>query len=328
MAQVSNPATMSSVKSVFGGTNNLSAYLKGSSYVYDLPSSYPSLASVLPIRLSQLAGLIHPPASLPSTMNGSQTKMAPLDAYVWVTINADGTFTYGSGAGTSGTWKLVPGNANEFDVVMWTVSGDAFSGSSMNSWLSLGTNQTWFYSITGASGIKSGAGTLQIREHYSSQRIMATASVSMYAEVEANPCPLCCFTPDTLVLMATGDWMAIVEVQVGDEIASRSGSKKVTEVITRTNRVMYEIQFADGRILNASEDHPLYVADKGYAAINPGVGGEYKDLGIPDQLYVGDRVLDSDGRENEIVSIMNLDYPHTVYTLAESEFYANGMLVY
>jgi intein/homing endonuclease len=126
--------------------------------------------------------------------------------------------------------------------------------------------------------------------------------------------------------MADGSWMAIADVEVGDEIIVRGGRKTVTEIITRTNRVMYQIQFADGRILNASEDHPLFVVDKGYASINPTT--DYKDLGIPDMLYVGDLVLDSDGKENQIVSIEPIDYPYTVYTLAESEFYANGMLVY
>jgi intein/homing endonuclease len=128
--------------------------------------------------------------------------------------------------------------------------------------------------------------------------------------------------------MADGSKKPIGEVEVGEWIMVRGGIEQVTEVITRTNRVMYQITFMDGRILNASEDHPLYVVDKGYAAINPGIGGDYKDLGIPDMLYVGDLVLDSDGRENAIVSIETLDYPHTVYTFMESEFYANGMLVY
>jgi hypothetical protein len=162
----------------------------------------------------------------------------------------------------------------------------------------------------------------------SPQTVIFTAGGVFDAYAESDLCPTCCFTPDTLITMADGSEKPIGEVEVGEWIMVRGGREQVTEVITRTNRVMYQITFMDGRILNASEDHPLYVVDKGYAAINPGVGGDYKDLGIPDMLYVGDSVLDSDGKETAIVSIETLDYPHTVYTFMESEFYANGMLVY
>ena len=126
--------------------------------------------------------------------------------------------------------------------------------------------------------------------------------------------------------MSDGLTKPIEMVVVGDRILTANGEKEVTEIITRTYRVMYTITFADGRILNASEDHPLYVVGKGYASVNPTV--EYKELGVPEKLEVGDFVLDQNGNENEIVSITDLDYPDTVYTFAESEFYANGMLVY
>jgi len=219
-----------------------------------------------------------------------------------------------------------------FDAQFTRTVGTTPNGSSVNTWIQLSSNCEWSLPVSqsgNGSSSKNAKGFLRIRRRSDNTELVNVA-VNVYSEatVSTNPCPLCCFTPDTLISMADGTTRAIVAIMVGDTIMVRGGTKQVTEVITRTNRVMYAIRFADGRVLNASEDHPLYVVDKGYAAINPGVGGNYKDLGIPDQLYVGDSVLDSDGRENQIVDITDLDYPETVYTFAESEFYANGMLVY
>lgn len=116
------------------------------------------------------------------------------------------------------------------------------------------------------------------------------------------------------------------DIKVGDKIMTIRGPEAVTEIIARENRVMYLVTFADGRELKMSEDHPLHVLDKGYAAINNSF--EYKDLGKAEELEVGDFVTGEDGSYTEIVSIEDLDYPQTVYTFANSGFYANGFLVY
>ena len=121
---------------------------------------------------------------------------------------------------------------------------------------------------------------------------------------------------------------AIVDIKVGDMIQTIRGPEAVTGIIVRENRRMYRVEFSDGRHLNMSEDHPLHVEGKGYASINPDPSISYKDLGVPEQLEVGDNVTDSDGFCNKIVSITDLHYPETVYTLENTEFYANRMLVY
>jgi len=126
--------------------------------------------------------------------------------------------------------------------------------------------------------------------------------------------------------MAFGDRKMIKDIKVGDMILTRIGPKAVTEVIIMEHRTMYELTFSGGRTLNLSDDHPVYVPEKGYSSINP--MGEYKDMGIPDKLEVGDCVQDQNGNLNEIVEMREIFYPWKVYTLAESEFYANDMLVY
>lgn len=156
--------------------------------------------------------------------------------------------------------------------------------------------------------------------------LQTTSSATWSARLITNPCPLCCFTPWTLITMANGSQQVIVDVQVGDMIKVEGGIESVTEVLVRENRPMHVIRFADDRILEASEDHPLYVDGKGYAAVNPII--EYKDLGIAEVLVVGDKVLDESEQLNEIVSIEYMNYPETVYTFSNSKFYANGMLVY
>ena len=323
MATVSNPATLLSVISVFGGGSQMRAnYLRGGSYVQNIANAYPNIAASGTLTLSGFAGTIKPVTFLPANTDVSDVQTEGVSAYAEITAHTDGKVYYNS----TSTWKLA-GNLGDFDVYMQKNGGSTPTGASVNTWLNLATSRSWALSQN-PGGSKTFWGQLSIRMTASPQTTLNTAGVYMYVFAATNPCPNCCFTPETLITMADGTTRAIVAIMVGDEILVRGGTKKVTEVITRTNRVMYAIRFADGRVLNASEDHPIYVVDKGYAAINPGVGGDYKDLGIPDQLYVGDLVLDSEGRENQIVDIIDLDYPETVYTFAESEFYANGMLVY
>lgn len=322
MATVSNPATLSSIIAAFGGPSNLRSYLRGGSYVHNVVNAYPNIVTTGTILLSNYAGVIAPPSSFTFSTNSAAGASVGGTATATLTMYANGAIR-----GTNTSLWLAAGNSPDFDVYMEKSSGTT-DCTNQNTWLNMVSNRSFSISRS-TTGSYTWGGTLYLRVSNTPQTTLNAIPITMSVNRQPpDQCPTCCFTPDTLILMASGVWTAIVDVQVGDEIATRTGSKEVTEVITRTNRVMYEIRFMDGRILNASEDHPLYVVDKGYAAINPGVGGAYKDLGIPDQLYVGDLVLDSEGRENQIVEITEIDYPHTVYTFMESEFYANGMLVY
>lgn len=141
-----------------------------------------------------------------------------------------------------------------------------------------------------------------------------------------DSCPLCCFTPDTLITMADGSTKAICEITEDDHIRTHDGYEKVTEVIVRKNRTMWELQTEDGRILRLSEDHPVYVEGKGYSSINP--EPEYKDLTTTDTIVEGDFVMLESKVLLKVVSIKRYEYRHPVYTLGNSRFYANGILVY
>jgi hypothetical protein len=141
-------------------------------------------------------------------------------------------------------------------------------------------------------------------------------------------CRYCCFTPDTFITMADGSIQSIDSIKVNDLIKVVNGVEKVTEVITRTNRTMYKIIFNDNRILNTSEDHPLFVEGKGFAAINPDLTIDYKDLGIAKQLNINDNVVTINKNTIKIVKIEPINYIDTVYTFKNSQFFANGILVY
>lgn len=141
-------------------------------------------------------------------------------------------------------------------------------------------------------------------------------------------CRHCCFTPDTLITMADGTTQSIDSVELGDWIQIGNGEEEVGEIITRVNRTMYKIIFSDGTILKTSEDHPLHVETKGFASINADPTISYKDLGVAEQLEVGDSVTTLSGNSIRIMEIETIDYPETVYTFSNSQFFANGVLVY
>lgn len=142
-----------------------------------------------------------------------------------------------------------------------------------------------------------------------------------------NPCPLCCFMPDTMITMGDGSTKPICEIDESDSIRVYGGaSEKVTEVIVRQDRSMWKIELEDGRILILSEDHPVFVQGKGYSCINP--EAPYKDLTDTDTLIEGDTVKLESGVLLRVVKMTRDPFRGTVYTLGNSRFYANGILVY
>lgn len=152
-----------------------------------------------------------------------------------------------------------------------------------------------------------------------------TGSVNYVCTITADPCPICCFTPETPILMESGFYMPIGKIKEGDRIYCLDGPETVTEIITRRNRVMYRITLADGTWIEASEDHPFDVKGEP-KSINPIV--EYKDIGMPGHLKVGDTITNSCGKNIYITDITKINFPGTVYTLGNKMFFAKGLLVY
>jgi hypothetical protein len=141
-----------------------------------------------------------------------------------------------------------------------------------------------------------------------------------------NPCPLCCFLPSTAILMGDGTSKPIVEIEIGDVIRTIDGTEEVTEIIPKEQREMWRVELEDGRTLILSEDHPVFIDGKGYSSISS--QGPYKDLNGTDQIVVGDSVQLDSGILLKIVKMHRDPFDETVYTLGNSRFYANGILVY
>lgn len=276
-----------------------------------------------------------------------------------VTIRANGAFNSrlsntcyaGVQFATSGTEYEYTPNGSLASAIAWLLTGvtaDVWvmwtrTGGTLSDWNNLGVSSNnvrlkcnvdrSYRIIRSASGTNSIIGSFKMFDAATGGNTLFTSSgVTWSAEFDFDPCPLCCFTPETLVTLASGLQVPIGTVTKGTEIlvfnprTKKNEAQEVTGIITRSSRAMYRITFDDGRYLDASDDHPFDVKGKGPASINPVI--EYKDLGMPMKLEVNDIVPDQEGRPHGITQIEEIDYPGTVYTFENSLFYASGLLVY
>ncbi len=252
--------------------------------------------------------------------------------YVGVKFDTDGEeyeLTGGSSTAfgaTVGTW-LDTGTSDQVWVLFTRTAGATqFSNRASNTRFNIASDVTFYGLDSNPNSTQfTITGTFSFYDAASGGNLLQTTASAVWRASYFDSCPLCCFTPDTLVSMARGIQVPIGSVRVGDMILTVDGSEEVTEVITRTNRPMVRITFSDGRFVDASEDHPFDV--KGEPKSLNHFGTEYKDLGLPAQLRIGDQVTTDVGTVT-IRKIERLEYPDTVYTFANSKFFANGMLVY
>lgn len=218
-------------------------------------------------------------------------------------------------------------SSSDYEAKYDRTSGDAESHTGFtgeNTYTTISATLTWQLTQIG-TGSKSSSGTAYCREIATPANVVS-ASYSLFVSVSGDGCPLCCFTPDTMVTLGDGTARPISEVEAGEIIRVMNGLEEVTGVVTREDRAMYRVRFSDDRYLDVSDDHPLYVEGKGFAAINPVV--PYKDLGMAQKLAIGDWVTTLANDTVRVVSIERIDYPDKVYTFENSKFFANGLLVY
>lgn len=305
--QSSGAISISQINAEFGLGNNLNAY-RGVTWYEDsgLSGTFPTgsipMSEFYRKRKTAPGGTFSPDGSASS---GSRTALYDYKyattASVTITCTQNATWTYTAVSGSGGSVNRSSGTSGTS--ITFSMAGNATT-----------TFRTRTWNVDATSG--------------SNTRYWA---VTVETEGEGT-CPTCCFTPDTLISMADGSEKPIVEIRAGDLILSRDSVTglnvfaTVTNVITRKDRPMYEFRFADGSVLNASEDHPLYTLGKGWASV--GGIGNYKDLGTVKTIVVGDRVVGIDGTSTEVLSIKPIEFSGTVYTLGNTRFYANGILVY
>lgn len=311
----SYPLTSENLKTLSGLSSGFtSENLKARS---DVPATSFTSANLLGLTDS------NPPIWTAGTSASKQVASGSVITYVY--LNAIGTIDLQNG--TDGSWLPSGAAAGNYRAKWVKVSGSTPSNSSgwaSNTYLALSATRSLQLGT-------SDGGFVTCQVDFTLQETASLASVTKRVTITAESlggggCPLCCFTPDTLVLMASGLSLPIGSIRTGDVIQTVRGPEAVRGVITRTQRKMFRVKIEDGSTLNVSEDHPLFIVGKGYASINP--PSTYKDLGKPQQLEVGDCVLTSTCVDLKIVAIEKIDYPGEVYTLDNTEFFAGGVLVY
>lgn len=298
---------MSEINTEFGRGNDLNSY-RGTTWYTDaggsgtFSSGAISMSEFYSKRPTAPGGTFSPDGS---TSSGSRTSLYAYQyastATVTITCTQSATWTYTAVSGAGGSVNISSGSSATS--ITFSMAGNIST-----------TFRTRTWNVDATSG--------------SNTRYWA---VTVETEGDGG-CQFCCFTPDTMVRMGDMSEKPISEVSVGDfilvydELSQLNVAVPVSEVITREGRPMYKYTFEDGNTLVASEDHPLYVVGKGYVSIAPVT--EYKDMGMPGYISVGDFVVNELGIRNKITGIEPHAYDGTVYTFGNSKFYANGVLVY
>lgn len=194
MPTVSNPATLSSVKSVFGGgspPNNLRSYLRGGVYVPDL-TSYSGIASSGTLLLSSFAGKTFPVVYTQnifveeSQLAGGGTKQAEvfLDVYANGRMQVQTFSTSGGSTIRENFVWLLDGAASNYEIYFAKTGGGTVFTGTVNTWLSLSDTRAWGVAVSGTgSASRTISGTIYIRDIKPSANLTAN-SVTLIARLE------------------------------------------------------------------------------------------------------------------------------------------------
>jgi hypothetical protein len=243
-------------------------------------------------------------------------------------------YEYTATAGGSSLGNYVTTGSTSDVWLQWTRTGGTLSD-----WNSLdagdgrvnaGTSRYWRL-YRSSIGVNTIIGYWKAYDAASGGTLLDTGASGTYsATYEFESCPTCCFVTGTMVTMGSGLEMPIERVREGDSIMVKCPvdgvlkSEAVQEIVVRERVPIFELIFEDGSTLKTSPDHPIHVKGKGYSSVHP---FEYKDLGIPEQLSVGDRVTHISGPSREIKYIRFLETAPIVYTFTNMYWFANGNLV-
>lgn len=116
----------------------------------------------------------------------TQFNISPTDSYAGYRLTSAGDIhkceaTSATFTDTGLNWL----NSGSGYYVRVTVVGDTLTSSSgTGTWLALSTTRTWYYSVTGVSGLLAGTLTVEIADDSVGTNILATASVYLEASVE------------------------------------------------------------------------------------------------------------------------------------------------
>ncbi len=145
----------------------------------------------------------------------------------------------------------------------------------------------------------------------------------------------CCVDENTIISMEYFN-KPIKEVNVGDLVWSynfESNTKELKEILQIVSPIhdsIVEIKFNNGSVVKSTFDHIYYNAEGKMVSYEPEKTKQWYN-GEVEKIKIGDKCLDEDGNEIEVVSINEHIHPIQTYTLFVKDnqnFYANGVLVY
>ena len=146
-----------------------------------------------------------------------------------------------------------------------------------------------------------------------------------------------CFIAGTEVSLEGGDSKNIEDVIPGDRVITYNHESETFEVKTvitvlqkLVNKVI-EYTLSNGTLLTGTEDHPIYIKEKGYASFNPILTLEDSSLEVK-QVEVGDEVLTEHTESVTITNIEEIEGEVLVYNLDNVKdnhnFLANSVVVH
>ena len=146
----------------------------------------------------------------------------------------------------------------------------------------------------------------------------------------------CCFAAGSLVSMADGSHKAIERLQEGDTVLSFNFEKQETEaavvegLVNPWHQNLHYVVGANDSLL-VTADHPFWVEEKGWCAIQPAAAQQYVWDSKVERLEIGDALFHLEKKEMKILSIS--PFPHRIQTFSITQlsknqsFFVNGVLV-
>ena len=145
----------------------------------------------------------------------------------------------------------------------------------------------------------------------------------------------CCVDENTII--STNDInKPIKSISVGDLVWSynfNTNTKELKEVIGIVSPIhdsIVDIQFSNGSVVKSTFDHIYYNADGNMISYEPDKTKQWYN-GEVEKIKIGDKCLDEDGNEIEVISIIeefSTTQTYTLFIKDNQNFYANGVLVY
>nr|VFK57914.1 MAG: intein N-terminal splicing region [Candidatus Kentron sp. TUN]VFK66599.1 MAG: intein N-terminal splicing region [Candidatus Kentron sp. TUN] len=158
-------------------------------------------------------------------------------------------------------------------------------------------------------------------------------------KIESTESNIVCFSADTSIDLADGSHVPIANIRVGNSIlAYDQGSRGPLEVQVETIASSFHMRHAvlsleDGTKLTCTDDHPLWVDNKGWCVVEPRKAA--KNYGLTTKhLSSGDKLLvlrDGALKTVRLVNITSIIRPTRMWVIGTGKnhtFFANGVLAH